>query len=217
MPSRLRRARALGLGVLALIAGGMPAAQAQTAASDAATIAELRRQLDDMRKRLEQLETRAARRPPAIAAAPAPARAAPPAEARAVQDAAREARAAADQARAAQREAEQARQAAYAVTAPVQGLDAPEPMGRQDFVGEGGDALRADLPGIAFRVPGADTQNSALRLRQAHRLHRCQWPQPDRCTGARADPADRQRGRPAGWRDSAWAPGSAASASTPAR
>ena len=30
-------------------------------------------------------------------------------------------------------------------------------MGRP-FVSEGGDALRSDLPGIAFRVPGADTQ-----------------------------------------------------------
>ena len=37
----------------------------------------------------------------------------------------------------------------------VPGLDPPEPMGLQDAVG---DALRSDLPGIAFRVPNTDTQ-----------------------------------------------------------
>ncbi|MDN3568965.1 hypothetical protein QWZ14_31695 [Paeniroseomonas aquatica] len=172
MPSGTRSARTLCLGVLASLAGMMPPAQAQTMAQapagDAATIAELRRQLEDMRRRLEQLETRSARRPPAVAAVPAPPRPAPApapgpgpapaAEARAARDAAREARTAADQARVAQQDAEQARQAAAAVTAPVQGLDPPEPMGRQNFAGEGGDALRADLPGIAFRVPGAATE-----------------------------------------------------------
>ncbi|MEN0072864.1 MAG: DcaP family trimeric outer membrane transporter, partial [Paracraurococcus sp.] len=72
------------------------------------------------------------------------------AETRAAQDAAQEARVA----------AEQARQAATAVVqanAPVQGLDPPEPMGRP-FISEGGDALRSDLPGISFRVPGTDSQ-----------------------------------------------------------
>jgi hypothetical protein len=141
---------------------GTPAALAQAPAGDAATIAELRRQLDEMRRRLEQLEARTPRRPPAVAAVPVAPRAAPPpatyqAELRAAQEAARTAAA---EARAARQAAEQARQAAGAATvatAPIEGLDPPEPMGRP-FVSEGGDALRADLPGIAFRVPGVDTQ-----------------------------------------------------------
>ena len=70
-------------------------AAAQVSASDAATIAELRRQLDEMRRRLEQLEARAAtpappaaapaqpRRAPARAVAPAPSPATAQAEARA--------------------------------------------------------------------------------------------------------------------------------------
>jgi len=163
--ARGRLGLALALGLL-----GAPPALAQ--GNDAATIAELRRQLDEMKKRIDQLEARGARRPPAapvVAAAPtkpaqrpaAEPRAAPAAEIRAAQAAANEARAAAAEARAAQREAQQAQAAAAAVvaaTGPVQGLDPPEPMGRRDYVGEGGDALRSDLPGIAFRVPGTESQ-----------------------------------------------------------
>lgn len=147
---------------------GMPAASAQPAASEAATIVELRRQLEVMQRRLEQLEARIAprtgRRPPSVAAVPVPAarRTAPQAELRAAQEAAREAQvqatAAAAEARAARQEAQQARQAAStasAFTEPVEGLAPPEPMGR-DYVT--GDALRSDLPGIALRIPGTETQ-----------------------------------------------------------
>jgi hypothetical protein len=138
-------------------------AWSQAAGSDAATIAELRRQLDEMRRRLEQLEARTGTAPPAAAVAVAPARqarpAAPPrrvtpqAEAQA---AAAEARAAAAEARAAQ--AQLAAERAVAGTpqpATIAGLQPPEPMGTQTA---SEDALRSDLPGIAFRVPGTDTQ-----------------------------------------------------------
>jgi hypothetical protein len=130
---------------------------AQAQGSDAATIAELRRQLDEMRRRLEQLEARSApapaarpsRPPPAVVAAPPARRGTAQAEAQA---AAAEARAAAAEARAAQ--------AALAATpspfAPnVAGLAPPGAQGDQTA---SGDALRSDLPGIAFRVPGTDTQ-----------------------------------------------------------
>ena len=144
-------------------------AAAQVSASDAATIAELRRQLDEMRRRLEQLEARAAspaataaapaqpRRAPARATAAAPAAAPAPATAQAeARAAAAEARAAAAEARAAQQALVATPPAAAAMTASaIPGLDPPEPMGR-DFATE--EALRSDLPGVAFRVPGSDTQ-----------------------------------------------------------
>ena len=155
---RLRITLAVTLGVVL----GVPAALAQPAGSEAATIAELRKQLDAMQRRLEQLEARSARRAPPVAAAPAAPRAVPQPELRAAQDAARQAQAqataAAAEARAARQEAQQARQSASTaatVTAPVEGLDPPEPMGRP-YLTE--DALRADLPGIALRVPGTETQ-----------------------------------------------------------
>ncbi len=148
-----RRGGAIALaGLLALMPG---AALAQ--GSDAATIAELRRQLEEMRRRLEQLEARSApapaarpARPPVAAAAAPPARRpTPQAEAQA---AAAEARAAAAEARAAQA----ALAAAPSPFAPnIPGLQPPEPMGDQTATG---DALRSDLPGVAFRVPGTDTQ-----------------------------------------------------------
>ncbi|WP_170979178.1 DcaP family trimeric outer membrane transporter [Roseomonas sp. HF4] len=140
---------------MALAVLPLPAA-AQGSAADAATIAELRRQLEEMRRRLDQLEARSAP-PPAARAAVVPARprpfaprpaAAPDAEARA---AAAEARAAAAEARAAQRDLA----AAASTAAGPPGLAPPDPMGRP-FATE--EALRADLPGVAFRVPGADTQ-----------------------------------------------------------
>ncbi|WP_421990282.1 DcaP family trimeric outer membrane transporter [Roseococcus sp.] len=152
-------AAALGL------AGMTPAAFAQ--GSDAATIAELRRQLDAMQRRLEQLEARSAppaARPAAVAAAPTPSRSARrPAEpaVEAAQTAAREARLAANEAQAASRSLTQASAALAAASGTpaertVAGLEPPEPMGNSFE-----DALRSDLPGVAFRVPGTDTQ---LRL-----------------------------------------------------
>ncbi|MBR0683573.1 hypothetical protein GXW74_24020 [Roseomonas eburnea] len=157
-------------GVLAFAAAPLPAL-AQSSASDAATIAELRRQLEEMRRRLDQLEARAAAQAPApartqaaaprpAAPAPAPRQATPaarPATAQAeARAAAAEARAAAEEARIAQRELALARAAAEAAQSPnIPGLGAPDPMGR-DYASE--EALRSDLPGIAFRVPGTDTQ-----------------------------------------------------------
>ncbi|MFL1461396.1 DcaP family trimeric outer membrane transporter [Roseococcus sp. DSY-14] len=143
----MRHAAILGLGTAAALLLA-PAARAQ--GSDAATIAELRRQLTEMQRRLEQLERRSS------AAAPRPARAAPaapPPEALEARAAAAEARAAAAEAAAARRGAEQAQLALSPAAIP--GLEPPEPMGRP-FANE--DALRSDLPGIAFRVPGTDTQ-----------------------------------------------------------
>ncbi|BDG71933.1 porin [Roseomonas fluvialis] len=145
-----------------LLAGALGLAAAPVAAQaqggDAAMIAELRRQLEEMRRRVEQLEARSAAQPPARAAVtPAPARQVARPTPR--QPAAAEAQAAAAEARAAAAEA-RAAQAALAVApspfAPnVAGLQPPEPMGDQTATG---DALRSDLPGIAFRVPGTDTQ-----------------------------------------------------------
>jgi hypothetical protein len=129
-----------------------------------------------MQRRLEQLEARqaaSAQTPPSPAAAPAtPRRSVPNATAAAptvrprpaaaetiAQEAARDARAAAERAEAAAtRSAEEAR--AAVASAPqlqrdVPGLAPPEPMGLP-YGTE--DALRADLPGIAFRVPGTETQ-----------------------------------------------------------
>jgi Porin subfamily len=174
-PRRLAIAAAIGGGL-----GAAPAMAQSPAGGDqasAAVIVELRRQLEEMRRRLEAVEARGAgsgtaaaprpgarvepRRAAPATTAPAPSgQAAAAADLRATQEAAREARAAAAEARQGRQAAEQARQAAgtaIALTAPVEGLDPPEPMGRP-FVSEGGDALRSDLPGIAFRVPGADTQ-----------------------------------------------------------
>ncbi|GGJ12706.1 porin [Neoroseomonas lacus] len=160
----MRGGRRLALiGAFGISVCSAPAA-AQVSASDAATIAELRRQLDEMRHRLEQLEARAAtaarpvaspapaRSASARAAASAPAATTAQAEARA---AAAEARAAAAEARAAQQALAATPAAASALTASVPGLDPPDPMGR-DFATE--EALRSDLPGVAFRVPGTETQ-----------------------------------------------------------
>lgn len=171
-PARRRRdgraAAALILACLAVLPAGSRA-QAQ-GSGDAATIAELRRQLESLQRRLDALEARAAQPPrsaaprapaseprrPATASATPPARTTPAgAELRAAQQAAEEARQAAAEARAAQREAAALRQAAEAATAPIPGLDPPDPMGR-DFATE--EALRSDLPGIALRVPGTETQ-----------------------------------------------------------
>jgi hypothetical protein len=34
----------------------------------------------------------------------------------------------------------------------------PEPMGNQNYDGEGGDALRSDLPGLSLRIPGSQSE-----------------------------------------------------------
>jgi hypothetical protein len=144
---------------------GFPALAQTPASAD-----QLRDEIRQLRARLDQLEAALAAQPGARAPAPTVTRRARPAptttppvsaraEATAAAQAAREARAASEEARAALRTAQEARDAVRAVTqatAPVQGLDAPDEMGRPDFVTE--DALRPDLPGIAFRVPGTDTQ-----------------------------------------------------------
>ncbi|NKE20060.1 DcaP family trimeric outer membrane transporter [Neoroseomonas oryzicola] len=174
-PTPPRGGHALGVGLRGLALAGMlglaalPMPALAQSSTDAATIAELRRQLDEMRRRLEQLEARAAQAAPTpvpaapprqAARAPAPAPAAPPprratAQAEA-QAAAAEARAAAAEARAAQAELAAARaDAGTPQPANIPGLMPPEPMGDQTATG---DALRSDLPGIAFRVPGTETQ-----------------------------------------------------------
>jgi hypothetical protein len=40
---------------------------------------------------------------------------------------------------------------------PIPGLLPPEPMGNQ-YEGEGGDALRSDLPGLSLRIPGSQSE-----------------------------------------------------------
>lgn len=158
-PGHLVLAALLGLAPLGLA----PSAQAQ--GSDAASVAELRQQLNEMRqrdaemrRRMEQLEALVARQ----ARATPPPRAASPravqADAQAAQTAAREARAAADQAQTIQRDLARAplpSAETAALQRDVPGLAPPSEMGDQTA---SGDALRSDLPGIAFRVPGTETQ-----------------------------------------------------------
>ncbi|MGG5821875.1 DcaP family trimeric outer membrane transporter [Falsiroseomonas sp. HW251] len=160
----MRQRAGMALVLASLLAAGGAAAQT----GDAAALAEMRRQLDEMRRRMEQLElqlarAQAAQPPPAVAVAPArpaprpaPIAAAPPAAAQATQ-AAQRAEAAARDARAAAEEVQAAQRVATApqLQSTVPGLLPPEPMNSQDATG---DALRSDLPGIAFRVPGTDTQ-----------------------------------------------------------
>jgi len=140
--------------LLACVAAAVPGPV--LAQADAETIAAMRREMDEMRRRMAEMERLLARqqaappppaRRPAVVAAPVPAAdAAARAEA-----AARQAEQAAAQATAAQRQAA----AAPALQATVPGLAEPSPQGLQDA---SGDALRSDLPGIAIRVPGTDTQ-----------------------------------------------------------
>jgi hypothetical protein len=151
--SRLATRTALLACVAASVAG--PA----LAQADAETIAAMRREMEDMRRRMAEMERLLARqqaapppaaRPagrPAVVAAPVPAAAA----AARAEAAARQAEQAAAQATAAQRQVA----AAPVLQATVPGLAEPSPQGRQDA---SGDALRSDLPGIAIRVPGTDTQ-----------------------------------------------------------
>jgi hypothetical protein len=119
-----------------LAAGTLPA-QAQS--GDAATIAELRRQLEAMQRRLEALEAR--QRPQAAPpAAAAPARSAPVARASGTP-----------------------RPAAPPAPLPVAAPPAPSPAALEEAARQAAreaalEALRSDLPGIAFRVPGTETQ-----------------------------------------------------------
>jgi hypothetical protein len=164
----LRRAGLLTHGAMLALMLAVAPGPAWAQSEDASTIAELRRQLNEMQRRLEQLEARTAK-PPAVAAVSSPgrrltapvSRTANPAPAAAstasVQSEVDAARAAAAEARAAAAEAQAAQrgmaEARAAETAPVKGLLPPEPMG-EPFE----DALRSDLPGLAFRVPGTQSQ-----------------------------------------------------------
>ncbi|UPY35745.1 DcaP family trimeric outer membrane transporter [Sediminicoccus sp. KRV36] len=158
-----RRPALWALAAALAMAGAAPAAQAQ--GNDAATVLELRRQMEEMRRRMEQLEALVARQPRpaapprATAQRAAPQPPTPQADVQAAQAAAREARSAADEAQAIQRNLARATLPAAGTSAPLErdvpGLQPPEPMGDQTATG---DALRADLPGIAFRVPGTETQ-----------------------------------------------------------
>lgn len=157
----------LGVGSLSLVLalGFSPTARAQ--GTDAATIAELRQQLnemrrrdDEMRRRMEQLEALVSRQArPQPAPARATTRPAGPVQAdvAAAQAAARDARAAANEAQGIQQNLARAALpgAAPALERDVPGLQPPAEMGDQTATG---DALRSDLPGIAFRVPGTETQ-----------------------------------------------------------
>jgi hypothetical protein len=44
------------------------------------------------------------------------------------------------------------------VAAAIPGLRPPEPMGSQQYDGEGQDALRSDLPGLSLRIPGTQSE-----------------------------------------------------------
>ncbi len=122
------------------------------------SIEDLMRKIDALQRRVDELEsrqqatkppaaqTRRGGTPPVAVAAPAPTAAPAPA---------RPAVAAAPAPAA----------TAVAKTEPIPswidpnipGLLPPEPMGSQ-YDGEGNDALRADLPGLAIRIPGTDSQ-----------------------------------------------------------
>jgi hypothetical protein len=132
----------------------------QTSAEDAATIAALREQVAALARRLEEVE----RRQEAQASVPSEGSVARSHDA-AVHDELREAQAAAKQARAAAAEAKAAQRQAQAAPAvvpfigpgPIEGLLPPEEMG-SPLDGDGDDALRSDLPGIALRIPHAETE-----------------------------------------------------------
>lgn len=152
-------------GALALLALSSVAAAAPARADDAQTIAEMRRQLDEMRRRIDELEAQARRPAAATAAArPAPApraaSATPPARPVAAAPNRQASPAAIPAVAAPPAEAPAApagapRRNVSPLDVAIPGLDPPEPMGTQ---AANEDALRSDLPGIAFRVPGLDTQ-----------------------------------------------------------
>ena len=71
--------------------------------------------------------------------------------------------------------------------APIPNLLPPEPMGNQ-YEGEGGDALRSDLPGLSLRIPGFSIGSAVLRLCKPQWVPRFQRPQPDRCADRANNP-----------------------------
>ena len=142
------------LATLVLLAGAVAPlpALAQSGATDAATVAELRRQMQAMQQRLDQLEAALARKATAEPARQKPAR---PAQAVAAPATMPQAAApiAAPVPAVIASPGSPPTPLITSVEASVPGLLPPEPMGNSFE-----DALRSDLPGIAFRVPGADTQ-----------------------------------------------------------
>ena len=131
------------------------------------TIEQLMRKIDQLQNRVEQLEGQLATKKPAVAprqqaavAPPAKARpAAPhraaPAPSAGVAVAAQPPPAAASSVTTAKVEQDVAKAIDSAFNPNIPGLLPPEPMGNQ-FETE--DALRSDLPGLAIRIPGTDTQ-----------------------------------------------------------
>jgi hypothetical protein len=130
---------------------------AQASSEDAATISALREQVAALERRLEEVERRQAGQ----AQVPPVARPTKPAvqdEVREAQAAAKQAQTAAAKAQAAQRSAESVSAAGSLGVGQIPGLLPPEPMGRPSYDGDGDDALRSDLPGIALRIPNTDTE-----------------------------------------------------------
>ena len=172
-----RRRRPLGR-VLAGAVGVLLLVRPACAQSQPPTMEELLRKIDQLQQRVDQLENErrpakqhasqpvrapvAVAKPTAVARA-APAAAAPPVAAPATASAvgasptgaAGGTLAAVPAGGTAAAGQEKPLSLAEALNAPIPGLLPPEPMGNQ-FSTE--DALRSDLPGIAFRVPGTDTQ-----------------------------------------------------------
>ncbi|WP_137176847.1 porin [Roseomonas sp. AR75] len=141
--------------IAAVLAAGCLACAATPAlaqGSDADTIAELRRQLEAMQRRLEALEARQTQAAPVPLRAAAPTTTPTPRPAPAARSAA------------APRPARSARPVEPAAsTATVPATPAPSPEAVQEAARQAGreaaiEALRSDLPGIAFRVPGTETQ-----------------------------------------------------------
>jgi hypothetical protein len=125
----------------------------QSSETDAATIALLREQVAALTRRLEEVERRQA------------AQGAAKSDGAAVQNAVKEAKAATKQAQAAAAEATAAQKklqasapsaiAPFVNAGPIEGLLPPEEMGSSS---SGDDALRSDLPGIALRIPGLQSE-----------------------------------------------------------
>jgi hypothetical protein len=146
-----RPAAATGL-MLALFAAPLTGLS-QTSETDAATIALLREQVAALTRRLEEVERRQA------------AQASAKSDGAAVQSAVKEAKAATKQAQAAAAEATAAQKklqaaaptaiAPFVNAGPIEGLLPPEEMGSSS---SGDDALRSDLPGLALRIPGLQSE-----------------------------------------------------------
>jgi len=57
------------------------------------------------------------------------------------------------------------------VAAAIPGLRPPEPMGSQQYDGEGQDALRSDLPGLSLRIPGSQSEVRFYGFANVHSYH----------------------------------------------